>query len=484
MGTTALFAFPRTASHVSVQVCRWLTYGTVLFADLVSLLLAGALAVCTRYLFHGEFTPHDYLGFAPTVLIFILVFAYCGLYPGVASSPIEESRLILRASTISFLLLTCTSYFLREGVLASRIVIALAWLLTIILVPLNRRLLRGICAQQPWWGIPTVILGEPQAGSMMLDLLSGHCRLGLRPIAFLSDIAGPGDQASHPQGVFVGDLSHARRLARENVGCYAVVAMPTAGSDRLRAVYNEHIQTYRNVLIVPDLFGMRSLSVRAGDICGVLTLKLDQRLARSMPRLMKRGFDLAVTGVVALLLSPVILALCLATRLSSKGPVFYGQRRVGKDGRFFNVWKFRSMIVDADSVLQTHLANNPALREEWQRDHKLKADPRITSIGRLLRKTSLDELPQLWNILCGDMSLVGPRPIVASEVEKYGVDFEQYRQVKPGMTGLWQISGRNNTTYELRIRMDGYYVRNWSLSLDAYILLRTLKTILLSEGAY
>ena len=484
MSTSAVLALPQTKAHLSSQVSRWLTHGTVLFADLISLVLAGALAVFTRYLFHAQFTPHDWIGFAPSILIFFVVFAYCGLYPGVASSPIEESRLIFRASTISFMILIGTSFFLREGIFASRIVFALAWVLTIVLVPLNRRLLRGVCATQPWWGIPTVILGEPEAGSMMVELLLGHRRLGLRPIAFLTDAPLRGDKIKAFKGIFTGDTSHATRLARENIGAYVVVAMPTAGSERLQAVYNEHLQTYQNVLIIPDLFGMRSLSVKASDVCGVLTLSLDQRLARTLPQILKRAFDLLIAGSAALVLLPLILALCLAVKCTSKGPIFYGQRRIGKYGRSFFVWKIRSMVIDADHVLQTHLTADPELLAEWQRDHKLKRDPRVTAIGRLLRKTSLDELPQLWNILSGDMSLVGPRPIVESEIQKYGNDFQQYCQVKPGLTGLWQISGRNNTTYELRIRMDGYYVRNWSLSLDAYILLRTFKTIVLSEGAY
>jgi len=260
--------------------------------------------------------------------------------------------------------------------------------------------------------------------------------------------------------------------------------MPNSGSDRVRAVFNEYGSHYRRVLIIPDLFGIRSLSVSAKDICGVLALELNEKLALFVPQLVKRCFDLIVSTSVALLASPMLLILCLAVRVSSPGPLFYGQRRIGKNGEIFKVWKFRSMVVDADKVLKTHLDSDFALREEWDQNHKLKRDPRITWIGRFLRKSSLDELPQIWNIICGQMSLVGPRPITPSEIERYGKIFGQYLRVIPGVTGLWQISGRNNTTYELRTRIDDYYVRNWSLSLDIYILFRTFKTIFLSEGAY
>ena len=139
---------------------------------------------------------------------------------------------------------------------------------------------------------------------------------------------------------------------------------------------------------------------------------------------------------------------------------------------------------EADAILQQNLEADPRLREEWDTYHKLRRDPRVTPIGRFLRKTSLDELPQLWNVIRGEMSLVGPRPIVHSEIIKYGQIYRQYLRVTPGMTGLWQISGRNNTTYEMRTRLDDYYVTNWSVSLDIYILARTLKTVLLLEGAY
>jgi Undecaprenyl-phosphate galactose phosphotransferase WbaP len=378
------------------------------------------------------------------------------------------------------LVLIGSTFFLREGQLSSRVVLALAWVLAGVFVPLSRRMMRGYCSLQTWWGVPTVVIGEEHAGVMMVDLLKGHARLGLKPVALLTD----GSPHVTSTNLFRADISHARRLADVYPGCYAVIAMPTAGSDRLRAVLSEHLDTYGNVFIIPDLFGMRSLSVTARDMCGVLTLKLHQKLSCVAPRLLKRSFDAIVAFTALMLTAPIWLPICLLVKLSSKGPIFYSQSRIGQKGDPFRVWKFRTMVSNADEVLQSHLASDPALREEWIRDQKLKNDPRVTAIGNLLRRSSLDELPQLWNVLRGDMSLVGPRPIVSSEIEKYGDSFQQYQLVSPGLTGLWQISGRNNTTYDLRIRMDDYYVRNWSLPMDIYILLRTVKTILLSEGAY
>ena len=163
--------------------------------------------------------------------------------------------------------------------------------------------------------------------------------------------------------------------------------------------------------------------------------------------------------------------------------MLYGQKRIGRNGGEFRAWKFRSMVQDAERVLEDYLARHPEMAEEWQRHHKLRNDPRVTRIGRFLRKTSLDELPQLWNVLTGEMSLVGPRPIVRQELQKYGDAIELYLRVRPGITGLWQVSGRSNTTYDERIRLDEHYVRNWSVWLDIFVLGETIKTVLRAEGA-
>ena len=198
----------------------------------------------------------------------------------------------------------------------------------------------------------------------------------------------------------------------------------------------------------------------------------------------KRAIDIAGAStalVLASLFMPLIVALI---KWQSPGPAFYQHERIGRHGRRFKVWKLRTMVCDADRVLNEHLDACPRRREEWNRDHKLRDDPRITALGRWLRKTSIDELPQLWNVLRGEMSLVGPRPIVAAEIAKYGFKFEPYCRVLPGLTGLWQISGRNDTTYDQRVDLDSYYARNWSLPLDLYILLMTVRVVLFRQGAY
>jgi Undecaprenyl-phosphate galactose phosphotransferase WbaP len=201
-------------------------------------------------------------------------------------------------------------------------------------------------------------------------------------------------------------------------------------------------------------------------------------------RVWKRVMDIALIVAISPFLLLVIVSIAAAIRLSSEGPIFFSHRRIQRHGAFFTMWKFRTMCVDSAEVLEAYLASDPAARVEWRRTHKLKNDPRVTPVGDFLRRTSLDELPQLWNVLTGTMSLVGPRPIVAAEVEKYGEYFADYCMVKPGITGLWQVSGRSSCTYGQRVQLDRKYARTWSLRGDVVILFKTLSAVFNQDGAY
>lgn len=188
--------------------------------------------------------------------------------------------------------------------------------------------------------------------------------------------------------------------------------------------------------------------------------------------------------VGGVLIFPLFILIAIAVVLDTKGNPFYGHTRIGEYGTRFTIWKFRTMVPNADQVLEDYLDLDSSLRSEWEAKHKLKDDPRLTRVGGFLRKYSLDELPQLWNVLQGEMSLVGPRPIIDEETQKYAECFHFYKLVKPGITGMWQVNGRNNTTYEERVRLDEYYVCNWSIGLDIYILAKTFWVVLRRDGAY
>jgi lipopolysaccharide/colanic/teichoic acid biosynthesis glycosyltransferase len=215
-----------------------------------------------------------------------------------------------------------------------------------------------------------------------------------------------------------------------------------------------------------------------------MPLLSDIGTVRLLGSLAKRGIDVSASCATIIALLPLWLLVAMAVKFTSRGPILFGHKRCGRDGRTFRVWKFRTMVPDADKVLQAYLSNNPEAMQEWKKDFKLRKDPRITALGKFLRRYSLDELPQLLNVLAGDMSLVGPRPIVQMEVERYGKAYELYTRVKPGLTGLWQVSGRNDTSYAERVQFDLHYIRNWSIWLDLSIIWKTFYVVFAARGSY
>ncbi len=194
--------------------------------------------------------------------------------------------------------------------------------------------------------------------------------------------------------------------------------------------------------------------------------------------------DIGLILFLSPVLIPVFFILMILTKLTSRGPIFYGHKRVGKNGKEFKCWKFRSMCIDADKKLEEILATNPQMRAEWEKDRKFTNDPRVTKIGKILRKTSIDEIPQFFNILVGEMSFVGPRPVTKPELEKYGKKSDFILTVQPGLSGFWQISGRSDTGYEERITLDSYYIHNWSVWLDIWIIIKTVYVVIKGKGAY
>jgi Undecaprenyl-phosphate galactose phosphotransferase WbaP len=458
------------------------TLAMIIGADVVGLWVAGIVSIYVRLVMEGRFHPSLYLQLWPFLGLFILAYATVGLYPGVALSPADELRWVSLSTTLIYLVLGSVIFLRREGEVYSRGVFITAWILSILLVLLARWLVRHLFASRRWWGYPIMVLGAGKTGEMVIRTLRRRPTIGLKPVAVLDDDP---DKWGTLSGVpVVGGLELAPVLAKNRHIQYAIVAMPGVKRDRLLTLLERHAHTFAHLLVIPDLFGFSSLWVEAKDLGGVLGLEVRQRLLLPGPRLAKLLIDLTFTLIGGLLILPFFVLIALLIKIASPGPIFYSQVRIGQNGKPFKAWKFRSMVKNADRVLQNYLDRHPELREGWEKHQKLKHDPRVTPIGRFLRRTSLDELPQLWNILRGEMSLVGPRPIIDEEIWRYGDAFDLYTKVTPGLTGLWQVSGRNNLPYEERVTLDAYYVRNWSVWLDIYILIRTIWVVLSGEGAY
>jgi Undecaprenyl-phosphate galactose phosphotransferase WbaP len=260
--------------------------------------------------------------------------------------------------------------------------------------------------------------------------------------------------------------------------------MPYTRREQLARLVSLASLYFRHVLIIPNLSGITNSAVVARSLGGTFAVEVKYNLLNPWALRAKRAVDLCATVVGGILVLPLLLVLALLVYLEVGRPIFYRDQRMGWDGNTFSCMKFRTMVPEAEELLQRILEEDDGLREEYSKYHKLRDDPRVTRTGRFLRKTSLDELPQLWNVLRGEMSLVGPRPYLPRESEEIGIAQSEILRVPPGMTGPWQVAGRNYTLFSKRVDMDAYYVRDWSIWLDIIILARTVKILLLGRGAY
>ncbi len=448
-----------------------------LFSDICGLVLASLIAFGLRFLY-SEFylQPQLVLLLGVTFFLSPLVALSLGLYSSPTMQP-PHKRLcaLFTYVSITYAFVAVIFFLAQTGHFYSRFFIFVSWMTACFTVPLGRKLVERLFCHYPWWGLPLICMDRSNTGKELWHYLRSHPELGLRPVAFL-DV---------PEVVTDETCNKMASMAKQYPGSVVMLAENNAmGNSELIATINRY---FCHILIMP-------VQDRAERLRSFLTvpyvvnystgLFLQQRLHDWRRLALKRAMDFLLSLCALIVLSPVFAVLAILIRMDSKGPVFYAQRRIGRGGKEIRVHKFRTMVSNADEIIKSYLAENPELQEEWDRDHKLKNDPRITSLGRFLRRTSLDELPQLYDVLKGNMSLVGPRPIVEDEKSKYSAVFNEYIRVRPGITGLWQISGRNDTNYEDRVSYDFFYVSNWSVWFDIWILMRTVPVVLFRKGAY
>ena len=416
----------------------------------------------------------------PIATGFVLLNFELGLYPGVKLSPVEELRRLSVSVTCMFVVWAVGVAVLTGSIGIQRWFLMVVYFACLFTLPICRTWLRILLGKWTNWGIPALVCGDDAAATRLYQWLTENPHLGLRPVGVIGDRrsldAEPDDKW------YAGSWSETQDVAVKRGVFWAVVVPPEDRSASVSSLIADYLFTIPQVHVLSELTGLPD-HWNPQQLDGLAGIHLQQNLMLPLPRLTKRCMDFVAAIVGGIVLLPVLFYLAVAVKMSSRGPIFYGHERIGRYGRRFKAWKFRTMFQDSNLVLDQYLEANPDLQEEWNRDHKLRFDPRITRIGRFLRKTSLDELPQLWNVIWGDMSLVGPRPIVDEEKIKYGQYYGLYTMVKPGITGLWQVSGRNNTTYDERVQLDAYYVRNWSPWIDVVLLFKTIRIVLFA-GAY
>jgi len=443
---------------------NWLISILFILIDIVVLLAIFQAALVLRGVLIGP--GASWAKIAPLVQLGILfcvgIFLVQGLYPGYGLTAVKELEHITKAISLAFFLLVAVAYLNKPYQDFSRSIIIGAWAITLITIPLVHFILRNILSRKSWYGQPVHIYGDKALAEKLVESLSRVRRLGWQV-----------------KGVM--PLGKIPLLDQDQT--WTDIAILTLSSNHKVASYVRDLnQYYRKIILVRDIDNFGSLYVEPRDLEGRLGLEFQYHLLVRRSKWLKAAMDGVGVILLSVLLMPVMAILAVLVYIDSPGPVFYFQERIGINFKRFQVLKFRTMEVDADKKLAVHLQGNPKAKEEFEKFHKLEHDPRVTRVGKWLRRYSLDELPQLWHVLKGEMSLVGPRAYMPEELSAMGSYAATILRVKPGMTGWWQVLGRHNTTFKRRLQMDEYYISNWSLWMDIYVLLKTVGVVVSGQG--
>jgi Undecaprenyl-phosphate galactose phosphotransferase WbaP len=411
-------------------------------------------------------------------VIFTVVSAwFSGLYPGFGLAAVHEMQKVLYVVTLALIVMGIFLFFQQLGLQYSRLIFLLSWIFASLFMMLSRFGIRNLFSHLSWWGEPVVIIGTPEYALPVIERLITNRRQGFRP-AFFYNI----NPQSEKSAVKIPHLCSEEKL-RQTVSdkglTYAVFADPINNE-----TFNFHWirDVFPNILFVLKSSPFGSLWVRTIDLHGVLVIETNYHLLNKAETNIKRIFDLLLTLILLLVSWPLFLILAVLVKITSRGPAIYSQQRLGVNGETFDSYKFRTMYLGAEQKLTELLESDEQAFLEYSQLHKLTNDPRVTKIGKFLRRYSLDEMPQFINILKGDMNLIGPRSYLPRELSDMGDYAKIVLKVKPGITGWWQVMGRNETTFQERLQLDEYYISNWSLWLDLYIVIKTIWVVLRGKG--
>lgn len=469
-------SFKRAQSFVYFQR-RWWNAAALFAGDAITLTFVLFAAGAVRWQLYGEpMIPR----WSWLLILAWGVSAFAArLLPSWGLGAVEELRRTILMLVAVYGGVTVALFFQKQGEEVSRLVIFIAFILSLPLIPLNRMFVKRTLVRLKIWGVPTVIYGDEATSRTIVRSLLENKGFGYMPVGVFNN--RPDQIADEIEGVPV--LSGSRQFAGN--APVAILAVPDIARERLVELLDGPLAFYRHVIIIPNLFEVQSLWVKTRDLGGVLGLEVSRNLLDPLAARTKQMVEFLAVVLSSVFWFPLCAFLGILIWLESRASPFFLQERVGENGRAFKAWKFRTMVPNAETVLLARIAEDDKLREEWEANYKLKNDPRITRVGQILRKTSLDELPQLINVLRGEMSLVGPRPLPGYHHEELNEQTKSLRErVRPGLTGLWQVSGRSDAGTLGMQRWDTYYVRNWSVWLDIVIMVRTVKTVIKGGGAY
>lgn len=457
--------------------------GVLILLDIITISSAAVISAGIRYLlepFMGGAVNWSLIlkGLVFYVIFNILLAWINGLYPGFGLAAVHEMQKVLYVVTLASVFLGVFLFFQQLALAYSRMIFALTWFLSALFMMLGRFALRNRFSKFKWWGIPMVVVGLPENATPVIEKLIQSRRLGFRPVFYYDPLLKSSDPIHNiPALASRDDLQEVvKRFAIQHVAF-------TDPIDNI-LTFNFHWMrdVFPNILFVLNTSPFGSLWVRPIDLHGILAIETYYHLLNKRETIIKRILDTFLTLLLLLFSWPIFLILAILVWVDSKGPIFYTQERLGQNGNIFDSFKFRTMYDQADQMLQDLLENDPAAKQEYETYHKLANDPRITKVGRILRRYSLDELPQLINVLKGDMNLIGPRSYLPRELPAMGDYARIILKVKPGITGWWQVMGRNATSFKERLQLDEYYISNWSIWLDIYIVIKTVWVLINGQG--
>lgn len=466
------------------RFCTILIPVILFFSDYLAVVLAEHIAVNIR----NYFITYTYLKITPFMMYFVIPFFYlCSMFlKQTYINRMQFWKVLERCFTAVFygtITIIVILYFVKEAGTTSRLFVLLTGVFVFIFSISFRYVIKNFLCSFDAFKIPILIIGGGKTAEVLIKGIKDNYGEMYRIVGLLEDYASSEQLKHYP---ILGGFHDAENIIKERGINNVVIAAPGLAQNEVISLVNRVQPLVHNLSIVPNLIAIPMSGIRAERFFNekIMLLRLKNNLTSPFNRWLKYSFDFICTLLGTILISPVLVIIAACIYFDSPGPVIFKHIRIGKDGKAFGCYKFRTMCMDADKKLAELLANDAEAKKEWEQDFKLKNDPRVTKIGKFLRKTSLDELPQIFNVLKGEMSLVGPRPVVEAELEKYGEYLDDYLMVRPGITGMWQVNGRSDTTYEERVHMDGWYVRNWSIWIDVMLLWRTVKSVIKCEGAY
>lgn len=476
------FPFVKIGRYVAPLIMVAIDYGVIVCALLTAWYIREQVLseVFSLETFHLK---HSYAYFVIPA-IYLLFFAYEGLY--VKRLPFWKSAEVLfkLCSYVNILVIVITFFADRDGNMP-RTLIALSWIISFLYLIVSRHITKRFLLYCGLWQRRVIIIGAGKTAEILADNFKREPQLGYKIVGLIEDQYR--DRPLVHKYPYIGSFVNAEQTIRDSNVQDVMMAVPGMEREKMLDLIYRIQPHVRNLTVVPDLFGIPLSNMQVETLYNEKTvmLKVQNNLTMLRNRFLKRVFDMIIGFCIFLFIIPVLCLLAFLIKIDSEGPVFHIAKRLGKGGKKFYCFKFRTMFVNADSMLTDYFEKNIEAKSEWERYAKLRNyDPRVTRMGKWLRRYSLDELPQIFNVLWGNMSLVGPRPYLPRERERMGYMAHTILETVPGITGLWQVSGRNEIEFEGRLQMDTWYVRNWSLWQDIVLLLKTVEVVLLRKGAY